>query len=62
MAHQPLLEYIKQHVSLTEAEEALLVSKTTVRKYLKHQYIVQQGDVITYSCSPPQTENIQQHK
>ncbi|MDD7887775.1 Crp/Fnr family transcriptional regulator [Flavivirga sp. 57AJ16] len=45
-----LLEYISRYVSLTEAEEAILLSKVTYRKYLKGQFIVQQGDVCKYEC------------
>ncbi|MDO6759244.1 Crp/Fnr family transcriptional regulator [Tamlana sp. 2_MG-2023] len=47
---QPLLNYIKNHVALTEAEEAILTSKVSYRKYLKGQFIVQQGDVCKYEC------------
>lgn len=41
----PLLKYIRKHISLTNDEEAFLLSKLKYRKYLKGQYIVQQGDV-----------------
>ncbi|MBU2951779.1 Crp/Fnr family transcriptional regulator [Tamlana agarivorans] len=47
---QPLLNYIKNHVTLTETEEAILTSKVSYRKYLKGQFIVQQGDVCKYEC------------
>ncbi|WP_282135432.1 Crp/Fnr family transcriptional regulator [Seonamhaeicola maritimus] len=40
-----LLEYISRYVTLNEEEEAILLSKVNYRKYLKGQYIVQQGDV-----------------
>jgi len=40
-----LLNYINKHVSLTDEEASLLLSKINFRKYLKGQYIVQQGDV-----------------
>jgi len=40
-----LLTYINKHVSLTDEETSLLLSKINFRKYLKGQYIVQQGDV-----------------
>ena len=45
---QVLLDYIDKYVSLTEAEEAILLSKVTYRAYLKGQFIVQQGDVCKY--------------
>ncbi len=40
-----LLEYIGKYIQLTEEEEKLLLTYTLERKYLKGQYIVQQGDV-----------------
>ncbi|GAB5564604.1 MAG: Crp/Fnr family transcriptional regulator [Winogradskyella sp.] len=45
MDYKPFLDYINHYISLTEAEEALLLSKVIPRSYLKHQFIVQQGDV-----------------
>ncbi|RXP45857.1 Crp/Fnr family transcriptional regulator [Lutibacter sp. HS1-25] len=50
MNAQPLLNYIRKYVSLTEEEEIFLLSKITYRKYLKGQYIVQQGDVCKLEC------------
>jgi len=47
---QPLLNYIKNYISLTKEEEQFLNSKVTYRKYLKGQYIIQQGDVCKYEC------------
>ncbi|TGV00380.1 Crp/Fnr family transcriptional regulator [Flavivirga rizhaonensis] len=47
---QVLLDYINKHVSLTEAEEEVLLSKVIYRTYLKGQFIVQQGDVCKYEC------------
>ncbi|WP_298537134.1 Crp/Fnr family transcriptional regulator [uncultured Algibacter sp.] len=47
---QPLLEYIKNYVSLTTQEEAFLLSKVSYRKYLRGQYIVQQGDICKHEC------------
>jgi len=44
-----LLNYINKQVSLTDKEELILLSKVNHRKYLKGQYIVQQGDVCKYS-------------
>ncbi|WP_111706792.1 Crp/Fnr family transcriptional regulator [Lutibacter citreus] len=45
MNSKPLLDYIKRYVNLTKEEESLLISKVSYRKYLKNQYIVQQGDI-----------------
>ncbi|MEC3908562.1 Crp/Fnr family transcriptional regulator [Tamlana sp. 2201CG12-4] len=45
MQIQPLLDYIKKYVLLTEEEETYLISKVGYRKYLKGQFIVQQGDI-----------------
>lgn len=39
-----LLDYIKNVVSLSSHEELLLMDKIKDRKYLKGQYILQQGD------------------
>ncbi len=50
MEIQPLLNYISTYVSLTEEEETFLASKVTYRKYLKGQYILQQGDVCKHQC------------
>ncbi|WP_147678826.1 Crp/Fnr family transcriptional regulator [Algibacter pacificus] len=47
---QPLFDYIKPLMDLTAEEEALLASKVTYRKYLKGQYVVQQGDICKYEC------------
>jgi CRP-like cAMP-binding protein len=46
---KPLLNYISDYVTLTKEEEVFLTSKVIYRKYLKGQYIVQQGDVCNYS-------------
>lgn len=51
MIHQklkPFLEYINKHISLTNEEELIITSKINYRKYLKGQYVVQQGDVCKY--------------
>jgi CRP-like cAMP-binding protein len=45
MSLQPLLDYVNRLVPLTEAEGNLFLSKFRPRKYLKGQYVVQQGDV-----------------
>ncbi|GAA4952503.1 Crp/Fnr family transcriptional regulator [Algibacter agarivorans] len=50
MKKQPLLDYINKHIDLTVEEKAFLTSKVKYRKYLKGQYIVQQGDVCKYEC------------
>ncbi|MBJ6369221.1 Crp/Fnr family transcriptional regulator [Snuella sedimenti] len=50
MSIQPLLEYIRKHIDLSSQEESILASKVVLRKYLKGQYIVQQGDVCQYEC------------
>lgn len=47
---QPLLDYINRHVLLTPEEASTLLSSVSFRKYLKGQYIVQQGDVCRYEC------------
>lgn len=43
-----LLTYINRIVALTPTEENILRKKVVLRKYLKDQYIVQQGDVCKY--------------
>ncbi|WBX71168.1 Crp/Fnr family transcriptional regulator [Tenacibaculum retecalamus] len=44
------LNYINKYIDLTSDEEALLLSKIVRRKYLKDQYIVQQGDICKTEC------------
>lgn len=57
MKAKPLLDYINNYITLTDKEEDFLISKIVFRKYLKGQYIVQQGDVckhinfITKGCT-----------
>lgn len=46
----PLLDYIAQYVSLTEEEGATVLAAARQRRYLKGQYIVQQGDICRYEC------------
>ncbi|MBD0822920.1 Crp/Fnr family transcriptional regulator [Aestuariibaculum marinum] len=46
----PLLNSISKYVSLTDKEIEYLESKVFIRKYLKGQYVVQQGDVCKYEC------------
>lgn len=45
---EPLFNYINRFVDLTEEEKETLSSQVTVRKYLKNQFIVQQGDVCRF--------------
>jgi len=47
---KPLLNYISNYISLTKEEEEFLTSKVSYRKYLKGQYILQQGDVCKHQC------------
>jgi len=46
----PLLKYIRNYIDLSNEDVTILQSKITVRKYLKGQYIVQQGDVCKHQC------------
>ncbi|TDY05770.1 Crp/Fnr family transcriptional regulator [Meridianimaribacter flavus] len=48
MNNNPLIEYINRYVRLTQNEINLLLENTTHRKYLKGQYIVQQGDICRF--------------
>jgi CRP-like cAMP-binding protein len=45
MNTKPFLDYIKSFINLTIEEEKILLSKVKYRRYLKDQYIVQQGDL-----------------
>jgi CRP-like cAMP-binding protein len=49
MHFTPLLNYINKYIVLTKEQEDILLSKIVYRKYLKGQYIVQQGDVCKHS-------------
>ncbi|PCH99775.1 MAG: hypothetical protein COB81_10235 [Flavobacteriaceae bacterium] len=49
MQEQPLLDYIERYIDLTDSEKKILLSKVSSRKYLKGQYIVQQGDICKHS-------------
>lgn len=42
------LKHIQSKIKLTETEEQLLLSKLKKRRYLKGQYIVQEGDTSRY--------------
>lgn len=48
MNAQPLIDYLSRYIILTSEEETLFLSKVRFRKYLKGQYVVQQGDVCHY--------------
>lgn len=41
---------MEKYISLTDEEKAYLNSKLIYRKYLKGQYLVQQGDICKYEC------------
>lgn len=43
------IDFINQYVKLTAEETQQVLSKLSLRKYLKGQYVVQQGDVCRYS-------------
>jgi len=45
---KPFLDYIKQYIELTPEEESLLLSRVRIKKYLKNQFVVQNGDVCRY--------------
>ncbi|MCH4552777.1 Crp/Fnr family transcriptional regulator [Aestuariibaculum lutulentum] len=47
---EPLLNSISKYISLNDQEIEYFKSKIFIRKYLKGQYIVQQGDVCKYEC------------
>ncbi len=43
---EPLITYMKQHqVDLTTDEKKILLDHVYSRKFLKNQYVVQQGDI-----------------
>ena len=48
MEAKPLLAYIGNYVSLTPEEEAIFTSRIRIRRYLKGQFVLQQGDVCTH--------------
>lgn len=43
-----LLDYIKQYVDLTEDEESTLLSRVKLKKFIKGQFVVQNGEVCKY--------------
>ncbi len=48
MIQSPILTAIKQHIELTDDEQELLMQHVSKRKYLKGQFVLQQGDVCNY--------------
>ena len=48
MELKPLFDYIAQFVQLTSEERSTLASKVKIRKYLKGQFVVQNGDICKY--------------
>lgn len=50
MENKKLLDHIRRSVELTPEEESLFSSKLVYRKYLKNQYIVQEGDTCKAAC------------
>lgn len=48
MNSAPFFNYIANHISLTDDEKSILLTKIRYRKYLKGQYLIQQGDVCRY--------------
>ena len=48
MKNHPLINYLSKSVDISIEEELLILSKVKSRKYLKGQYIVQQGDTCRY--------------
>lgn len=42
------IDYIKKSIVLSNQEESLLLSKISTRKYLKGQYLLQQGDTCKF--------------
>lgn len=46
---EAFVKFINSYVSLAPEEETILLSKVSYRKYLKGQYVVQQGDICKYS-------------
>jgi CRP-like cAMP-binding protein len=45
----PFFQYLRQYIDLTKEEEALIVPKLKYRRYLKGQYIGQEGNVYRYN-------------
>ena len=47
ISYQTFINYISTYVDLEPNEESLLMSKLSHRRYLKDQYLVQQGEICT---------------
>ena len=45
---QPFLHHISRYIQLTPEEQSLFLSKVKFRKYLKGQFVVQEGDICRY--------------
>jgi len=48
MELKPFFDYIAKFIPLTAEEQSLMESKVKVRKYLKGQFVVQNGDTCKY--------------
>lgn len=47
---EALLNYVNRIVPLSQEEEDILLSRVRTRKYLKGQFMVQQGDICSFSA------------
>jgi len=47
---QVFRDYVSRHTQLSEADFALLESGAHPKKFRKHQYLLQEGDVCRYHC------------
>ena len=45
---QPFLHHISRYIQLTPEEQSIFLSKVKFRKYLKGQFVVQEGDICRY--------------
>lgn len=48
MNYHSLIEYMHQYIDLTSQEREIVLQHISYRKYLKGQFVVQQGDVCKY--------------
>ena len=46
--HQKLKEHIERIVSLTDEEWAFVCSHFSIKKYKKHQFLIQEGELVKY--------------
>jgi CRP-like cAMP-binding protein len=44
----PFFDYIKQYIELTSEDESILLSRVKLKKYLKGQFVVQNGNICTH--------------